>query len=137
MEVEVALRQKRAKWLLWLRAGPFDPQGPRFFSSVRDQQWKRLLGIIDLAPGIRVSAPLNCRGEKNVSHGFKSRQHKSLSLFTTGLLCEREKTNVQRNGRCDASETVQPLRNLQQVSSYLYSIRLEYVMLSPGYVSWK
>lgn len=118
MKVEVALRLKRAKWLLWLKAGPFDLQGPRFFSSVRDQQWKRLLGIIDLAPGIRVSAPLNCRGEKNVSHGFKTRQHKSLSLFPTGHLCEREKTNVQRNGRCDASETAtESPKNLQQVSS--------------------
>lgn len=57
MKVEAALRQNRAKWLLGLKAGPFDPQGPRFFSSVRDQQWKRLRGIIDLAPGIRVSPP--------------------------------------------------------------------------------
>lgn len=55
MKVEVALGRNRAKWLVGLKAGPFDPQGPRFFSFVRDEQWKRLLGIIDLAPGIRVS----------------------------------------------------------------------------------
>lgn len=55
MKVEAALGRNRAKWLVWLKAGPLDPQGPRFFSFVRDEQWKRLLGIIDLAPGVRVS----------------------------------------------------------------------------------
>lgn len=127
MKVEAALRQNRAKRLLWLKAGPFDPQGPRFFSSVRDQQWKRLLGIIDLAPGIRVSPPLNCRGEKNVSHGFKTRQHKSLPLFTTGHLSEREKTNVQRKSSAPKTSS-RCLHLFTLFYSFIHQVRLFHVV---------
>lgn len=135
MKVEAALGQNRAKWPVGLKAGPSDPQGPRFFSFVRDEQWKRLLGIIDLAPGIRVSPLWTAKQRRMFLMGLKLVNIK-LCLCSQPEICAKEKRQT-----CKARDGTMPSKHFSQYepskpsAGYSFiaclSSRLGYFTLSP------
>lgn len=100
-------RMVQSGWFGW-KLALSTPRGPDFFLFC--QRWTVETAARDnwSGPWHPSQASLNRRAEKNVSHGFKTRQQKSLSLFTTGCVWEAEMTNVHRNGWCDASKKFQP-----------------------------